>query len=401
MRILQLCHKPPFPPKDGGCLAMHQVSMGLLEQGNQLKILTVFTQKHGFDLEEIDSDYIDKTDIEAVFIDTKINMVDAFSSLVTQDSYNISRFFSPDMDLKIVRTLQQNEYDLIILESLFMSPYTGTIRRYSKARIILRSHNLEYIIWERMALGAGNFARRAYLNYLAKKLKETELNAMRSVDGIVAISSEDAKKYEELGLQKPLITVPFGVDPEKYIPVNGGINEEINLFHIGAMDWAPNVEGIYWFLEEIWPEVLRMCPSTQLHLAGRNMPEILLNSEYSNVHIYGEVKDAYSFMSAYDVMVVPLLSAGGMRVKIIEAMALGKTVLSTAIGAEGIICEDNKDIILAENASDFSNQIKNLQSDRALLNRIGKFARANVEANYDNRILISKILDFYKSISKK
>jgi glycosyltransferase involved in cell wall biosynthesis len=375
MRILQLCHKPPLPAKDGGCLAMHQVSTGLMQAGHDLKILSIFTQKHPFELEQMTEEYVSSTDIEGVYIDTSINLVDAYSSLITQDSYNITRFFSTDMDSKLTKTLQQNHYDLIILESLFMSPYIGTIRRFSNARIILRSHNLEYIIWERMAETSGNIARKAYLRYLARKLKETELDAMRSVDGIVAISSEDAKRFKELGLKKPLIAVPFGVDLSTFDIHPYTKNEGLNLFHIGAMDWSPNVEGIYWFLEEIWPEVLQTTPNAKLHLAGRNMSDTLQQSDYPNTHIYGEIKDAYSFMGAYDVMVVPLLAGGGMRVKIIEAMALGKTVISTSIGAEGIIYENGKDIIIADNALQFVQAIKKLYLQPELITTIGKAAR--------------------------
>jgi glycosyltransferase involved in cell wall biosynthesis len=401
MRILQLCHKPPLPAKDGGCLAMHQVSTGLMQAGHDLKILSIFTQKHPFELEQMTEEYVSSTDIEGVYIDTSINLVDAYSSLITQDSYNITRFFSTDMDSKLTKTLQQNHYDLIILESLFMSPYIGTIRRFSNARIILRSHNLEYIIWERMAETSGNIARKAYLRYLARKLKETELDAMRSVDGIVAISSEDAKRFKELGLKKPLIAVPFGVDLSTFDIHPYTKNEGLNLFHIGAMDWSPNVEGIYWFLEEIWPEVLQTTPNAKLHLAGRNMSDTLQQSDYPNTHIYGEIKDAYSFMGAYDVMVVPLLAGGGMRVKIIEAMALGKTVISTSIGAEGIIYENGKDIIIADNALQFVQAIKKLYLQPELITTIGKAARKNIEENYDSKKLISNILSFYQSIDKK
>jgi hypothetical protein len=96
MRILQLCNKPPFPPKDGGGIAMNNITRGLLDAGHEVKLLTVYTNKHDLDLSELSKEYIDATDVEGVFIDTQINLVDAFSSLITQDSYNVSRFFSPD-----------------------------------------------------------------------------------------------------------------------------------------------------------------------------------------------------------------------------------------------------------------------------------------------------------------
>jgi hypothetical protein len=188
MRILQLCNKPPFPPKDGGGIAMNNITRGLLDAGHEVKLLTVYTNKHDLDLSELSKEYIDATDVEGVFIDTQINLVDAFSSLITQDSYNVSRFFSPDLDIRLTDILKRSDFDVVHLESLFMTPYIGTIRRFSKAKIVLRSHNLEYIIWERIAAGTKNRAKKAYLKYLSKKLKNYELSVINQVDGIASIS---------------------------------------------------------------------------------------------------------------------------------------------------------------------------------------------------------------------
>ena len=106
MKILQLCLKPPLPSKDGGCIAMHNITQGLLEAGHKVKILTIFTFKHDLDVDAMPTDYIDQTGIEGVFIDTRLNVVDAFSSILTSDSYNISRFFSTDFDIRLAKLLR-------------------------------------------------------------------------------------------------------------------------------------------------------------------------------------------------------------------------------------------------------------------------------------------------------
>ncbi|HNK42485.1 MAG TPA: hypothetical protein PL002_14960, partial [Flavobacteriales bacterium] len=151
MRVLQLCHKPPFPSVDGGTKAMHGITMGLLNTGHSVKVLTICTPKHPLDTAAIPKDYREATGIEGIFTDTSINIVDAFTDLVTADNYNISRFFSPDMDIRLIRLLSEETFDVVLLESLFTTPYLPTIRRYSKARIVLRSHNLEHVIQERLA----------------------------------------------------------------------------------------------------------------------------------------------------------------------------------------------------------------------------------------------------------
>ena len=137
---------------------------------------------------------------------------------MTADSYNISRFFSADFDKKLKQTLQANKFDFVHLESLFLTPYIGTIQKYSEAKVILRSHNLEHLIWERLANLEGNKAKKLYLKHLSKKLKKYENQVLNDVDAIAAISFEDTKRYQELDCTVPLITVPFGSDLAKYTP---------------------------------------------------------------------------------------------------------------------------------------------------------------------------------------
>jgi len=216
MKVLQLCHKPPFPVIDGGCIAISQISNGLLDNDINLRILTASTEKHPFLIEEYDKEFARKTRIEGVFLDTRINIIDAFSALVTSDSYNVNRFFSTDFDIKLIKILEEDEYDIVHLESLFMTPYIATIRQNSDAKVVLRSHNLEHLIWERLANSTGNKAKRIYLKHLAAKLKKYEHKTINEVDGIATISFEDSKRYADLECETHLINIPFGVDLEKY-----------------------------------------------------------------------------------------------------------------------------------------------------------------------------------------
>ena len=143
-KVLQLCNKPPQPTVDGGCIAINNISNGLLSRGTDVKIITVSTEKHPFDIAHFTKEFQAQTKIEGVFIDTRINVIDAFSALVTSDSYNISRFFSPDFSKRLQEVLEENDFDIVHLESLFLTPYIHIIRKYSRAKIVLRSHNLEH-----------------------------------------------------------------------------------------------------------------------------------------------------------------------------------------------------------------------------------------------------------------
>lgn len=400
MRVLQLCHKSPYPAKDGGCLAILNISEGLLNAGVDLKILTIETKKHPFEVEKIPAEFLKRTQIESVYVDTSLNIVDAFSSLITQDSYNITRFFSADFDHKLQEELVKNEYDVVHLESLFMAPYIATIRAHSDARIVLRSHNLEFIIWKRLARQSGNVAKKAYLKLLARQLKNYELDVLNQVDGIAAISDRDANDFVKLGSKKPKLVIPFGINLDGYAPK---VKEkyELNLFHLGSMDWKPNIEGLNWFLEDVWPAIHKAFPTVNFYLAGRDMPEEFFEKKIPNVHIVGEVEDAKKFIDSNSIMIVPLLSGGGIRVKIIEGMALSKAIISTSVGAEGLNYKDHKNIWIADKKEDFLKALAHFKEDKSRILEMGRSARKLVEKDYDENVISKKLISFYEELLSK
>jgi glycosyltransferase involved in cell wall biosynthesis len=343
--------------------------------------------------------YLEQTEIEGVFIDTRVNAVDAFASFLTSDSYNISRFFSADFDIRLTKLLRKEDFDVVQLESLFMTPYLGTIRRLCTTPIVLRSHNLEYVIWEKIAGGTSNYFKRAYLRYLTQKLKAYELSMLNEVSGIAAISEEDKNRMLALGVKKRIRTIPFGVDLSQY-PIDTYNSPELALFHLGAMDWGPNLEGVLWFLNSIWPAVHSRYPSLKFYLAGRNMSDEILNLKLPNVEVVGEVDNATAFMSSKAIMVVPLLSAGGVRVKIIEGLAMGRAVIATSLGAEGLGCEHGKHLFLADRLEDWLETINVLVKDESIRRSLALEGRKHVAGHFDLAAVTSQLVNFYKEIRK-
>lgn len=399
MKILQLCLKPPLPARDGGCIAMNNITQGLLAAGHRVKVLTIFTHKHDLNPELMPADYLERTEIEGVYIDTRLNAVDAYSNIITADSYNISRFFSTDFDIRLAKLLIKEDFDVIHLESLFMTPYMATIRRHCQTPIVLRAHNIEYVIWEKIASGTRNPLKRFYLKYLTTKLKQYELSVLNNVNGIAAISDEDRSRMLALGIKKPIRTIPFGIHLEDYPNVDNSTAERA-LFHLGAMDWGPNLEGILWFLNAIWPLIHAKHPDLKMYLAGRNMSEEIRTLNLPNVVVLGEIDDAISFMQSKAVMIVPLLSAGGIRVKIIEGLALGKAVISTTLGAEGLNCTDHKNIMLADRPEDWVKAVDELLERPGLIQALGSSGRMHAEQYFDNAAITAKLVTFYKEIKK-
>lgn len=396
MKVLQLCQKPPQPAIDGGCIAMSAITNGLLENGINVKIFTASTEKHPFLPDLISEDFKSKTQIESVFLDTRVNVVDAVKALVTSDSYNVSRFFSTEFEKRLEEILTESDYDIVQIESLFMTPYLNSIKKFSNAKIVLRSHNLEYLVWKRLAESSSNLAKKLYLGHLAKRLKQYEENIITKVDGVATISYEDAARYAELKCKIPIITIPFGIDLENYPISQVNPKDKLKLFHIGAMNWEPNKEAVHWLIDEIWPLV--KSENVELHLAGLQMPPEMMSLQNGNLFIHGEVKDAVKFMNERDVVVAPLLSGSGMRIKIIEAMALGKAVITTNVGAEGIDCHPGEDILIANSKEEFAETITNLSKHPLEVQRIGKNSRKLVEEHYTNKKIITNLIKFYEEL---
>jgi glycosyltransferase involved in cell wall biosynthesis len=240
---------------------------------------------------------------------------------------------------------------------------------------------------------------------------------VQDVDGIVAISPTDAKyfegyvqehhqiqnaKYKTQNAKSeppciPVIDIPFGIDPADYDNLPDKV-EFPSLFSLGSMNWIPNQEGIRWFLHQVWPDVHAEFPELKYYLAGRQMPEWMRSLKQPNVIVLGEVADARIFLASKSIMIVPLFSGSGIRVKIIEGMAAGKTIISTSIGAEGISYTNHENILIANAPCEFFEMISICVTNALLCDKVGKQAQMLIENVYNPKILIRKLLAFYQQL---
>ena len=398
MKVLQIALKPPFPEVDGGCKAIHSITQGLLDHGVDVKLLTICTEKHPFQSTKIPDSYLEKTQIEHVFVDTKVTPIGAFTNLFSQSSYNIERFYSKQFEDLIVKTLQENSYSIVLLESVFLANYIQAIRTNTRSKIVCRTHNVEHDIWFLNASKEKGLKKR-YLNYLAKKLKKAELKSLLSVDGIASITKKDENRFKELGINVPMQTIPYGISSIEYKNNNTSVGKKV--FHIGSMDWSPNLIGIKWLLDKVWLEVAKKHKDAELNIAGRGMPSWLKDNKALNVNIVGEVESAIDFITSNHIMVVPLLTGSGMRIKIIEGMALGKLVITTAIGASGINYSDKKNVVIANTPKEFSNAINYYLEHPEEQLKIGDAATQLIKSEYDNNTIIRQLMAFCERLNNR
>ena len=221
---------------------------------------------------------------------------------------------------------------------------------------------------------------------------------MNDYDGVVCITRDDAEYFKANGCRRPLAVIPFGVEPEEVANVDV---EPGSLFHIGAMDWMPNRESIAWLLDEVWPVVHREVPQARLYLAGRKMPQKWMTAHIDGVSVVGEVPDAGYFIAGKQINVVPLLSGSGIRVKIIEAMSMGKAVVTTTVGARGIEYTNGVNLLIADTPAQFATQIKRLVEDQDYCRSVGEAAARLVAEQYDVSKLTGRLLHFYAKMMEQ
>lgn len=395
MKVLQLCNKPPYPSVDGGTLAMNSITQGLLAAGCEVRVLSMCSDKHPVLRDRMTEEYIRATRFEAVHVDLGIHVLDAGVSWLCGESYHVKRFVSNEFAAKLRQILDEEEFDVVHLESIFLTPYVPVIRKHSKAVVILRAHNVEHMIWQRIAKSERNLFKRKYIKHLALTLRAYECEHLNDFDGVMSITSNDAAMLKEMGCRKPIVPIPFGIMPESVAQVE---EEPNSLFHIGSMDWMPNQEGIGWFLEKVWPKVHESMPQLTLYLAGRKMPEEMMKLDMPGVRVVGEVPDAMYFIASKQINVVPLLSGSGIRVKIIEAMSAGKAVITTTVGAEGINYTDGRNLLIADTPDQFVEQIQRCIADPEFCRELGQNAYALIAEEYGNERLTGKVIDFYQKI---
>ncbi len=397
MKILQLCKKFPFPLKDGEAIAVTHLSKALHQLGAELTLLAMNTKKHYFDVKQLPDEFDHYRQIHFVEVDNELKPKDAFLNLFSEESYHISRFISDDFARFLTRLLQKNTFDVIQLETLYLAPYIPIIRKYSKATIAMRAHNVEHEIWERVSENTPNFIRRWYLQHLTKKLRNFEIQQLVNYDLLVAISEKDLQTFQKFGYRGKSIVTPIGIDQRDYIPDPKSYHRDISISFIGSLDWMPNKEGLQWFLDNVWEKLQKRFPHLTLHVAGRNTPDSIRQINKPNVTIHGEVPDATDFINKHSVMIVPLFSGSGMRAKILEGMALGKVVVTTSMGLEGVNAAHQKEVLVADTVEEFINCFQFCIESNGQLSKIGQSAQAFVVENYDNLSVAKDLLKVYEA----
>lgn len=396
LQVLHIINRVPWPVKDGGTLAHYNLLKGMHDAGCKVTVAALNTHKHHVDVNTLPVYFTDLCNLYTTPIDNRVKPLDAFLNLFTQQSYNMQRFVSNTFEQQLVSLVTKQPFDLVIFDGLFITPYLQAVRAHTEAKIILRQHNTEYKVWESLAANTRQPIKKWYINLLAKRLKMVETSVLNQVDALITLTEQDKTDMRQLGCTKPILVSPVGVTFKTNTPAVSSNPKAV--FHLGAMDWMPNVQAMEWFIKEVWPLVTHKHPDAIFYLAGKKMPDSFKAHQSAQLQVVGEVPDALAFMADKQLMVVPLFAGSGIRVKILEGMSLGKTIISTTLGVQGIGGKANQHYVIADTATDFAQTIIAQLENPAQAIQLGKQAQAYSQQTFDNNKVTQQILQFVAAL---
>ncbi len=382
-RILIVTNRPPWPLHDGGAMAMYQTIRGYKQQGWAVHLLMMNTARHAADDSVLREAYADLDGLTSVPFDNRLRPVRLLRNLlVSRQPEHAERFYDAAFEHVLLDTVKTFSPDAIQFESLFLTGYLPALRTATDARLILRLHNVEHQIWARAAASARG-AKRLYLRTLARRMDHYERQAWNQYDLLLPITGEDAQTVQTSGCKTPIHFTPYGIRATAASGATRHLGRPLKLYHLGAMDWLPNREAVAWFLREAWPLIHQSQHDVEFHFAGRKLEADFSRPLPPGAFNHGAVEDAAAFVAGMDALVVPLRAGGGIRVKILEAMAAGKVVIATTVGIQGIDALPGVHFLLADIPKEFAAAVDRLvhQPSEAIL--IAGRARKLVGDVYD------------------
>ncbi|MBN1252262.1 MAG: glycosyltransferase family 4 protein [Bacteroidales bacterium] len=396
MQILILSSKFPYPLKDGGAIATYNITKGMSLHFEKTHLLSFNTKKHFIKKENIPSELFKNVLIDNIYLNTDVKIIKALKNIFfSRKPYILERFSSKNFKNKLINILKTNTYDIVQIEGLYLMQYAKTIKKFSNSLISYRAHNIEHEIWKSLYKNNKNILFKTYLKILTNRILKYEKSIINKYDILLPISKNDEKKFIDLANIKPLQTIPVGFEKNEEIILKKA--DKFSLYFIGSLEWLPNTEGIIWFLENCWNLLLKKFPDIKLYIAGRNASEDFIKKiKYKNVIFEGEIENVSDFIAEKQIMIVPLKSGSGMRVKIIEAFMHKKAVVSTNKGSLGTKAEHNKNLLNANNPSEFVNQISLLIENEDFYNKIIDNAYSLFLKKFDNFEISKTLFEFYK-----
>ena len=359
-------------------MASHSLAESVIAGSDSTVLVPFSTGKHPVKPAEFPKKWKGKALLESVETDTRLKPVGLLKSMADGTSYHMQRVRDSNTRHRVLSIMQKHRPDVVIVDGLFGLAYAEIIKNAFDVPLVYRSHNVEHRIWDDLAGKEKNPFKKTTLSILADRLRREEYDMMRFTDGVFFISPDDEAWFVESGFRKPheVLFPSFEASffERRFTPPP--LKGELKLFHIGAMDWTPNIEAVTHFTDKTWPKIREAYGNqVSFHAAGRHMPESLLQKKGEGLQFSESVPDFMDFANRHHLMAVPLLSGSGIRMKIAEAMVSGIPVITTESGIRGIPAEKNREYLQADTPKDWVKRIGDILSGKTDLLAMATAAR--------------------------
>jgi len=318
------------------------------------------------------------------------------ASLFSSGSYHVGGHSSAAMGAAFEKLLARGTYDLVQVESSQMARSLPA----TEVPIALDEHNIEYLLLRRLAAVESSPARKAFGYLEAAKVRREEIAAWARYDGSIFTSETDLAVMRSDMPGRAACVVPNGVDLEYFSP-SAEEPDASTLVFTGSINYRPNADAVAWFISDVLPRLVRLRPSTRFLVVGQGAPAWLLRMSSSHVKFTGAVRDVRPYIERAAVVVAPLRVAGGTRLKILEALAMEKPVVTTTIGREGLDVVDGEHLVVADDPQQFAEQVARLMVDRTSAAELGRSGRRLMERDYSWSVIVHRLDEFHARLMTK
>jgi glycosyltransferase involved in cell wall biosynthesis len=401
VKVLQLSARLPYPLTDGGAMGIYHLARSVAFEGHDVTFLSFPSP----DPKETKEAIAAMSQFCRVQLVSKAlpGRVPTLIRTTFRGAYPIERRMMPEMYRAIEELLTKEKFDVVHLDHSHVGKYGLWIKQKFGIPVVLRQHNFETLLYDRFAEQAPNVLTRTVARVHAKRLRIEETTILRGVDAVAAITEEDVVLMRQVAPNAKYSVVPAGVDTDFFQPTSQDQEVENKILWVGGLDWEPNLDGVTWFLKEIFPRIHRSIPEVRMDIVGSggDRVEQVVTQYQGRIRILGRVPDIREHLAVASVMVVPLRIGGGMRLKLLDFFASGKAVVSTRIGAEGNAATDSAEVLLRDEPEAFARAVVDLLRNREQRAALGKLARRLVEARYSwNRVGEMLVAVYQKAIEE-
>lgn len=372
MKVLFVAGACPFPPDSGGTVRTYNILKRLCLRH---QVTLICPAKHGVDLESVFGGNLRRV---IVVGSPRRNVTQTLASFLSPLPYIAKAHANPAMNAAVREALSSESFDLLHCDSISV---VQAIPPEAPIPKVFNAHNVEAMIWERYVCEEQGPWVVPVLRSQLRKVASYEAASLRTFDRCAVVSDDDREQMKHRYGVENATVVANGVDLDFYKPLQD--TDAPNIVFIGSLDWRPNQDAVRWLLESIWPLIKAEKPEACLSLIGRRPPQWTADScDRTHASLYADVPDVRPHLADAAVVIVPLRIGGGSRLKILEAMAAGRCVVSTTIGAEGLDVRSGEHLVIADDPSDLARQTILLLGDSKRRQDLARAGRALVEAHY-------------------